>query len=1035
MVVVSPTLFSQLRGESTVIKSTRKLQSVNPGWFYIRFLTMVNSSYLNSFKDLDIYLNLSNRMETGWYKYYLNANQVDVMNKNQNLKLYPVKKTVHNIRSLHEHIEHQKYLVETTPDFVAEHNQYKITQLARSFYIFSGNVNLQEVYNDDRVASIRKFPSRKILNRYTSGYVQTGDKNITFENDAITYDRLLHRKGLNGKGQLISVFDTGVDYLNPFFYDPNADVPITTPSDKHRKIYQIVPCADSEDVNHGHGTHVSGTALGEAYCGPECGLSLYNGVATKSKLVMYDLGFVHEGNSMNGDFDLVNSSNDLMSIGCYISSNSWGADTDCEQVTWGYDVIAYYYPELLFVFSAGNSGAEHDLSCPSDSKNVLSVGALDRLRLSDIQYNDNIKVESGDVSVDASEAVGSMKVLQSGINSGSRYRIHNRATTTNNEDCEDKVFIARQPTCDDIKKAVNNKAVAIIMQSTPLCSDALRNLIALAVTQSNFEKVKDFKTVTITGRPSNMNKQVKASFSSYGPSDYSLTKPDIVVPGSTVYSADGVRRYSSTTPSAPTDAALTTKSGTSMAAPAASGMAAIIRQFFHDKFYPYFEPRDDGISMNVTSYFQRAAFITMARALPDSNEKTPSTSTGYGSPTLDNLLAGIYGLRVADKQTIYPQKRVAYQIKTNSTKAPLVITMAYLDNAFDFSVKRSLTADLDLVVVSPSGKHYRGNGKADQLNTNERVYISENEVEEGVYKINILANNFTVDEENTNTSFALVVTGPFKQDDFNANPIFLEKIDNGGDINCEHGKFDGNICQCDGMYTGLQCNYKFTKVEANKDLSVTATHYNINYFMVEIKDVQAGFVPRLNVWSGSYARNISVALSNERFSDLFDDGVLHTVIRRSGSLDLTVDEFKGNCYFAIYSSYKNLNINYRISLEIPTPKPTNAPTLPRQSPRPTSVKTNSGGTTINNNDLDEEETKVITPTIIALASLLILTVAVIIILLLLPGTCKCIKAGDESMVKRFLKNSRKLDQLQAKLNANNNGDVPVDAEDATITDL
>lgn len=72
-----------------------------------------------------------------------------------------------------------------------------------------------------------------------------------------------------GDDQIIGIADTGIDYLSCYFYDPHGHV---TPTDisspsydlRYRKVvqYNYNGCGDTSDAEEGHGTHVSGIAVG-----------------------------------------------------------------------------------------------------------------------------------------------------------------------------------------------------------------------------------------------------------------------------------------------------------------------------------------------------------------------------------------------------------------------------------------------------------------------------------------------------------------------------------------------------------------------------------------------------------------------------------------------------------------------------------------------------------------------------------------------------------------------------------------------------
>ena len=77
--------------------------------------------------------------------------------------------------------------------------------------------------------------------------------------------------GLTGTGQIITIADTGVDTSSCYFADPSKGAVPPTPLTSaafdlsYRKVvqYNFNGCGDQGDEYAGHGTHVSGTAVGK----------------------------------------------------------------------------------------------------------------------------------------------------------------------------------------------------------------------------------------------------------------------------------------------------------------------------------------------------------------------------------------------------------------------------------------------------------------------------------------------------------------------------------------------------------------------------------------------------------------------------------------------------------------------------------------------------------------------------------------------------------------------------------------------------
>ncbi|AGB48906.1 subtilisin-like serine protease [Methanomethylovorans hollandica DSM 15978] len=183
---------------------------------------------------------------------------------------------------------------------------------------------------------------------------------------------------LTGHGQIIAVADTGLDTginnasINPDFYGRILAI-------------QDITGDGAEDLQ-GHGTHVTGSALGNG----SWSNGKYKGVAPEAQLVFQaianaDGSLMIPGNNVNALFK------PAYELGARIHSNSWGGTGDGTYTIYSKDVdkFMWTHPDMLIVFAAGNSGVDSDadgmidpdcIAWPATAKNCLSVGASENNR-------------------------------------------------------------------------------------------------------------------------------------------------------------------------------------------------------------------------------------------------------------------------------------------------------------------------------------------------------------------------------------------------------------------------------------------------------------------------------------------------------------------------------------------------------------------------------------------------------------------------------------------------------------------------------
>jgi len=255
------------------------------------------------------------------------------------------------------------------------------------------------------------------------------------------------------------------------------------------------------------------------------------------------------------------------------------------------------------------------------------------------------------------------------------------------------------------------------------------------------------------------------SFSSGGPTTDGRIKPDIVAPGTHIEGARSqARGYNASgvcDGNFPLGQSLYTwSSGTSHAAPAVAGGAALVRQFFQQSVGHGPSPA------LIKAYLANSAtYMTGVMA----GDNLPGKNQGWGLMSLGRALDGVARTMVDEDQALSATGQVFTLHGTvgDPTK-PFRVTLAWTDAPGSPSVSPSVN-DLDLQ-VDIGGKTYLGNqfsgglsvegGTADHLNNLEAVFpplgVS------GAFTIRVVASNITGDgvpgnSDLTDQDFALVV--------------------------------------------------------------------------------------------------------------------------------------------------------------------------------------------------------------------------------------------------------------------------------------
>lgn len=175
-----------------------------------------------------------------------------------------------------------------------------------------------------------------------------------------------------GRGQILGVADTGLDENHPDFQG------------RIRQVDALGRPGDPSDP-HGHGTHVSGSVLGD---GAGSGGTV-RGTAPEAEL--YFQSVLDAGGGLGGlPWNLSDLFDPPYQAGVRIHNNSWGAATESEYTVNSIEVdeFVYDHPDFLVIISAGNEGTARNprnsqpgfvdwlsIGSPASCKNALTVGA------------------------------------------------------------------------------------------------------------------------------------------------------------------------------------------------------------------------------------------------------------------------------------------------------------------------------------------------------------------------------------------------------------------------------------------------------------------------------------------------------------------------------------------------------------------------------------------------------------------------------------------------------------------------------------
>jgi len=267
--------------------------------------------------------------------------------------------------------------------------------------------------------------------------------------------------------------------------------------------------------------------------------------------------------------------------------------------------------------------------------------------------------------------------------------------------------------------------------------------------------------------------EAMADFSSRGPCEDGRIKPDVVAPGTWIASlrspfGDDNNAWADISPN------YMYQGGTSQSGPHVSGAAAVFVQYYRQTF-----------AIGTPSpALVKAALINSAVDMDDAfgTEPTPNNDEGWGRVDLTGLVLSIVPREYVDQsEMLTTGQSYERQVIVASANYPLVITLAYTDVPGFPAAIPALVNDLDLELIGPDGRIYRGNqffqGESvpdapsfDSINNVEGIYIDT--PAPGEYRLRIIGRNIVEDARRDTPApdqdFALVVSADIPPPEFGA---------------------------------------------------------------------------------------------------------------------------------------------------------------------------------------------------------------------------------------------------------------------------
>ncbi|MGG2024487.1 S8 family serine peptidase [Gottfriedia sp. S16(2024)] len=431
----------------------------------------------------------------------------------------------------------------------------------------------------------------------------------------------LHAEGFTGKGVKVGIIDTGIDYNHPdlkgafkggYDFVDNDNDPMETTYADWKKSGQ--PESNGEAYYTEHGTHVAGIIAGQGKNNADYSVT---GVAPDADIYAYRvLGPYGSGQTSA----ILAGIDKAVSDGMDIISMSLGANYNDPLYPTAIAVNNAVLSGATAVVAAGNSGSKmYSLGTPGNAPLAITVGASDTAATIP-NYSATAKASTGDLPADLKLAAQGLsdnvadfqgktyKMVNVGQGQEtSYYKRDSNGQYTIPIDVTGKIVLAQRGSLgieEIVKRAKSHgaKAVVLVNASGDTLQDVyLGNVYGYIPTflvgslQGTYIQIKIPLTEAAKGNTvdftfGNMSQTVTqgnklADFSSRGPSRvlYDI-KPEVTAPGVSVFSTvpSFMHKDDNGNPLTDYQYAYERLSGTSMATPNVSGVAALLKQAHPD---------------------------------------------------------------------------------------------------------------------------------------------------------------------------------------------------------------------------------------------------------------------------------------------------------------------------------------------------------------------------------------------------------------------------------------------------------------------